>query len=641
MLFRLSDVKKSFGGNEILKGVSFQVNPGEKVGLVGRNGAGKTTVFRLVTGEEGVDSGDVISMKGLRLGLLGQHVDFAPGETVHTAALSAFQEIHDIEAEMRSLEKQMETDHSAEVLDRYSDLQVRFEHADGFTYTARAESILLGLGFAKDSWSADATTLSGGQKNRLGMARLLLSSADVLLLDEPTNHLDVEAVEWLEDFLKEIDKAYVIISHDRYFLDRTTNRIIEIERGLAVTYKGNYSDFLEERELRREQQQREYENQRSLINKTEEFIRRNLEGQKTKQAKSRRNMLQRMERIEAVSSEKSGGSFGLKKVERTGNNVLTTEDLAIGYPKRTLATGLNLSLHRGEALGIIGANGTGKTTFLKTVLGQLRELDGKLMWGTKTNIGYYAQNLEDLWPGNEVIQELRRVAPLADNGTLRGFLAKFLFVGDDVFKPVSALSGGEKGRLSLAKLIYSEKNVLVLDEPTNHLDIPSRESLENALDEYTGTVIVVSHDRYFLDKIASQILSFERDGTTLQNSGNYTEFHDWKLRRTSARAPEQTVQANGVGNSQTDISTGVRSDEKVHSSNLSKNQRERLEKRMTEIEDKIAVLESEIKELTARMSDPKISGDYGSLKELTDRITDSEVRMRSLYTEWDELSAQL
>ncbi|HTH38626.1 MAG TPA: ABC-F family ATP-binding cassette domain-containing protein, partial [Pyrinomonadaceae bacterium] len=492
MLFRLSDVKKSFGGNEILKGVSFQVNPGEKVGLVGRNGAGKTTVFRLVTGEEGVDSGDVISMKGLRLGLLGQHVDFAPGETVHTAALSAFQEIHDIEAEMRSLEKQMETDHSAEVLDRYSDLQVRFEHADGFTYTARAESILLGLGFAKDSWSADATTLSGGQKNRLGMARLLLSSADVLLLDEPTNHLDVEAVEWLEDFLKEIDKAYVIISHDRYFLDRTTNRIIEIERGLAVTYKGNYSDFLEERELRREQQQREYENQRSLINKTEEFIRRNLEGQKTKQAKSRRNMLQRMERIEAVSSEKSGGSFGLKKVERTGNNVLTTEDLAIGYPKRTLATGLNLSLHRGEALGIIGANGTGKTTFLKTVLGQLRELDGKLMWGTKTNIGYYAQNLEDLWPGNEVIQELRRVAPLADNGTLRGFLAKFLFFGDDVFKPVSALSGGEKGRLSLAKLIYSEKNVLVLDEPTNHLDIPSRESLENALDEYTGTVIVVS-----------------------------------------------------------------------------------------------------------------------------------------------------
>ncbi len=642
MLFRLSDVKKSFGGNEILKGVSFQVNPGEKVGLVGRNGAGKTTVFRLVTGEEGVDSGEVISMKGLRLGLLGQHVDFAPGETVHTAALSAFQEIHDIEAEMRLLEKQMETDHSAEVLDRYADLQVRFEHADGFTYTARAESILLGLGFARDTWSADAATLSGGQKNRLGMARLLLSAADVLLLDEPTNHLDVDAVEWLEDFLKEIDKAYVIISHDRYFLDRTTNRIIEIERGLAVTYKGNYSDFLEERELRREQQQREYENQRSLINKTEEFIRRNLEGQKTKQAKSRRNMLQRMDRIEAVTSEKSGGSFGLKKVERTGNNVLTTEDLAIGYPKRTLATGLNLSLHRGEALGIIGANGTGKTTFLKTVLGQLREVDGKLMWGTKTNIGYYAQNLEDLWPGNEVIQELRRVAPLADNGTLRGFLAKFLFFGEDVFKPVSALSGGEKGRLSLAKLIYSEKNVLVLDEPTNHLDIPSRESLENALDEYEGTVIVVSHDRYFLDKIATQILSFERDGSTLQYSGNYTDFHDWKLRRTSDPVDKRIERTDGFPGPRDAGSTSSNGPAtNAHSSALSKNQRERIEKRMAEIENEIAGLENEIKQLTTQMSDPKIAGDYGRLKELTDRITESEERTRSLYTEWEKLSAQI
>src|SRR5688500_5904631 len=450
MLFRLSDVRKSYGGHEILTGVTFQVNPGEKVGLVGRNGAGKTTVFRMITGVEGPASGDVISINGLRLGLLDQHVDFAAGETVHTAALSAFKEIHDIESEMRTLEKRMETDHSPEVLDRYADLQIRFEHADGFSYAARAEAILLGLGFSRAMWEADTGTLSGGQKNRLGMARLLLSAADVLLLDEPTNHLDVEAVEWLEQFLKDYDKAYVVISHDRYFLDRTTNRIIEIDRGLAVTYKGNYSDFLEERELRREQQRREFENQQSLINKTEEFIRRNLEGQKTKQAKSRRNMLQRMDRIEAVASEKSGGSFGLKKVERTGNNVLTTEDLAVGYPNRTLATGLNLSLHRGEALGIIGANGTGKTTFLKTVLGQIRELSGTLTWGTKANIGYYAQNLEDLYHGNEVIQELRRVAPTADNGTLRGFLAKFLFFGEDVFKPVSALSGGEKGKIGRA-----------------------------------------------------------------------------------------------------------------------------------------------------------------------------------------------
>ncbi|MGH7785082.1 MAG: ABC-F family ATP-binding cassette domain-containing protein, partial [Candidatus Binatia bacterium] len=341
-------------------------------------------------------------------------------------------------------------------------------------------------------------------------------------LDEPTNHLDVYAVEWLEDFLKTYEGSYVVISHDRYFLDRTANKIVEIDRGRAISYKGNYSAFLVERELRREQQLREYENQQSMIAKTQEFIRRNLEGQKTKQAKSRRNMLQRMDRIEAVVAEKHGGSFNLRKVERTGNNVLTTEDLSIGYGQKALAVDLNLSLHRGEALGIIGANGTGKTTLLKTLLGELRELSGKILWGTKTDTGYYSQNLADLEPRNEVIQELRRVAPTADNGELRNFLARFLFLGEDVFKLVSDLSGGEKGRLALAKLIYSQKNVLILDEPTNHLDIPAREALEDALDEYPGTIITVSHDRFFLDKIATQILSFEPDGSVDWYSGNYT-----------------------------------------------------------------------------------------------------------------------
>ncbi|MGD9562271.1 MAG: ABC-F family ATP-binding cassette domain-containing protein [Pyrinomonadaceae bacterium] len=639
MLFRLSDVKKSYGGDEILKGVTFQVNPGEKVGLVGRNGAGKTTVFRMITGVEDPDSGDVISVNGLKLGLLGQHVDFEPGETVHTAALSAFKEIHDIEAEMRELERQMATDHSSEILDRYADLQIRFEHADGFTYAARAEAILLGLGFGQDRWSDDAGTLSGGQKNRLGMARLLLSSADVLLLDEPTNHLDVDAVEWLEQFLAEYDKTYVVISHDRYFLDRTTDRIIEIDRGLAVTYKGNYSAFLAERELRREQQRREYENQQSLINKTEEFIRRNLEGQKTKQAKSRRNMLERMDRLEAVTAEKSGGSFGLKKVERTGNNVLTTEDLSIGYPARTLATGLNLSLHRGEALGIIGANGTGKTTFLKTVLGQIRELSGTLTWGTKTNIGYYAQNLEDLWSGNDVIQELRRVAPMADTGTLRGFLAKFLFFGDDVFKPISALSGGEKGRLSLAKLIYSEKNVLVLDEPTNHLDIPSRESLENALAEYTGTVIVVSHDRYFLDKIATQILSFERDGSVLQYGGDYTAFHDWKVRQAELRSKPSSPGTAAVPTSTTAEGgvSGSGAAAKTASAGLSKNERRKIKKRVAELETLISEFEGRSAQLAGEMSDPA-AADFSRIKRITSEQTAIDAQLAALYQEWEKLA---
>ncbi len=633
MLFRFSDITKSYGGTEILRGVSFQVNPGEKVGLVGRNGAGKTTAFRLITGAEAPDSGEIIKINNLKLGLLDQHVDFTENETVHTAALSAFKAIHDMEARMRGLEKRMETDASQPVLDEYAELQIAFEHADGFTYAARAEAILQGLGFPKETWNNDTRHLSGGQKNRLGMARLLLSSADVLLLDEPTNHLDVDAVEWLENFLHDYDGTYVAISHDRYFLDRTTDKIIEIENGKAVSYKGNYSKFVAERELRREQQHREFQNQRAFIAKTEEFIRKNLEGQKTKQAKSRRNMLQRMDRLEAVTAEKAGGSFGLKKVERAGNNVLTAEDLAIGYGDKVLADDIAFSLHRGEALGVIGGNGTGKTTLLKTLTGEIRELSGRVAWGTKTDIGFYSQNLEDLYAGNDVISELRRVAPLAESGALRSFLARFLFFGDDVFKRVADLSGGEKGRLALAKLIYSQKNVLVLDEPTNHLDIPAREALEDALDKYAGTIITVSHDRFFLDKIATQILSFEKNSRVEVFNGNYTEFHDWKEgRRENGNASEPPAAAGGSTERAGNLST---------SSALSKNQRQKLEARIKKIEAEIPVLEDEAARLSVAISTPAIASDFGKLSEVTENLQRTESQIKKLYEEWEAASEEL
>lgn len=637
MLFRLSEIQKSYGGAEILRGVSFQINADEKVGLVGRNGAGKTTVFKIITGEESPDSGDVVKINSLKMGLLEQHVDFSENETVHTAALSAFKHLHDIEAEMRRLEVEMAENYTDEVLDRYAKLQTDFELQDGFTYTARAEAILLGLGFTKKDWDLETKNLSGGQKNRLGMARLLLSKPDILLLDEPTNHLDVNAVEWLENFLREYEGAYLLISHDRYFLDRTSSRIIEITGGKAVSYVGNYSRFLIERELRREQQQREFENQQSYINKTQEFIRKNLAGQKTKQAKSRRTMLEKIDRLEAVEADKSGGNFNLKNVERAGANVLTVEDLAVGYGEKSLAENINFTLHRGETLGVIGGNGTGKTTFLKTVLGKIRELGGDIIWGTKTITGYYSQQLEDLHEGNTIIAELRRVAPLAENGALRSFLANFLFFGEDVFKSVGDLSGGEKGRLALAKLIYSNVNVLILDEPTNHLDIPSREALENALEEYPGTIIAVSHDRYFLDKISTQILSFEENRKTEIYNGNYTDFHDWKIKNASSSS------SFIVGRSQENESPFENEQRTANSeqpSNLSKNALLKIEKRITEIEKEIPENEALLAQLTLKIGSSEIASDAGKLKVATKKLNEIETKIQELFEEWDDLIKQ-
>src|SRR5438876_5421152 len=530
MLFRLTDVHKFYGAQEVLRGATLQINPGDHIGLVGRNGAGKTTIFRLVNDEATPDRGEVVRARGLKLGLLSQHVHFEPGSTVHESALAAFGHLQQLEHEMHELEHRMaEAGDLERVLERYSDLQHEFEREGGFEYSAKAEAILQGLGFDRDTWHMETEKLSGGQTNRLGLARLLLAEPDVLLLDEPTNHLDVAAVEWLEEFLQTYASAFVIISHDRYFLDRACRRIIELENGRATNYVGNYSAFLIEREERREAQQRAYDNQQRLIAKTEEFIRRNLAGQKTKQAKSRRTMLQRLERVDAVRADQSSGDFRLQDIERAGTHVLTVTDAAIGYGDQVLGRDISLILRRGECLGVIGPNGSGKTTFLKTILGSLPELSGEIRWGSRVETGYYAQQLEDLDERNEIIMELRRVAPsTATSGELRSFLAKFHFHGDDVYKHVRDLSGGEKGRLALAKLIYSRVNVLVLDEPTNHLDIPSREALEEALAAYEGTIITISHDRYFLDRIATQILALDGEGNVEHYDGDYTEYHDWK-----------------------------------------------------------------------------------------------------------------
>src|SRR5437867_5334602 len=613
MLFRLTDVYKSFGAQDVLRGASFQINPGEHVGLVGRNGAGKTTIFRLVNEEETPDSGEVARARGLKLGLLAQHVHFEAGSTVHESALAAFGHLQRIEHEMHELEHRMANagDDLEKILARYSDLQHEFEREGGFEYSAKAESILQGLGFDRETWQLETEKLSGGQQKRLGLARLLLSEPDVLLLDEPTNHLDVGAVEWLEEFLQSYAAGFVIISHDRYFLDRCCRRIIEIENGRASSYSGNYSDYLVEREERRAIQQRAFDNQQRLIAKTEEFIRRNLAGQKTKQAKSRRTMLERLDRVEAVRADQASGNFRLQEIERAGTHVLTVNEAGIGYSDKILARDISLILRRGECLGVIGPNGSGKTTFVKTILNKIPALAGDVRWGSRVEIGYYAQQLEDLDDRNEIIMELRRVAPsLATAGELRSFLAKFLFFGDDVYKHVRDLSGGEKGRLALAKLIYSGVNVLVLDEPTNHLDIPSREALEEALEAYEGTIVTISHDRFFLDRVATQMLALDGEGRAEHYHGDYTEYHDWKAARSEppavASGPEATSKRrrNSSDASHDHTKRGKRS---LASASADGSRRPKVIKKPRDpeiIEAEITQLEKRISELSEDMTKP-------------------------------------
>jgi ATP-binding cassette subfamily F protein 3 len=635
MLFRLSDVHKSYGSQDVLRGASLQINPGEHVGLVGRNGAGKTTVFRLISNEETPDRGDVVRARGVRLGLLAQHVHFEPGSTVHESALAAFGHLQQIEHEMHELEHRMAqaSDDLDAVLERYSELQHEFEREGGFEYTAKAEAILQGLGFDRESWSLETEKLSGGQQNRLGLAKLLLAEPDVLLLDEPTNHLDVGSVEWLEEFLSTYNSAYVIISHDRYFLDRSCRRIIELENGRAATYTGNYSAYLVEREVRREAQQRAYENQQHLIAKTEEFIRRNLAGQKTKQAKSRRKMLEKLDRVEGVRPDQSSGDFRLQTIERAGTQVLTATDAAVGYPNRVLARDITFTLKRGECLGIIGPNGSGKTTFVRTVLGKLQPLAGEIRWGTKVQIGYYAQQLDDLDDRNEIIMELRRVAlSTATAGELRSFLAKFLFTGDDVYKHVRDLSGGEKGRLALAKLIYSRANVLVLDEPTNHLDIPSREALEEALDAYQGTIITISHDRYFLDRVATQILALDGEGNAEHYDGDYTEYHDWKAAQKRTPVQEEPAPAKPK-------ETALRQQQKTKTAQ-SKGAKKQPLRDSQSIEAEINEAEKHLTEISEQLGQLEVARDPARLKALDEEYKRADARLRALYEEWEQVSAE-
>ncbi len=640
MLYRFENIEKSYGVHDVLTGATWQHNPGEHVGLVGRNGAGKTTLFRILLRQEDPDRGTVVRASGLTVGHLSQHLDAPHGLSLFDFVLSAFGEVLRIEGKMREIEHLLAdpahtSDHDA-LLERYAVLQHDYEHANGYTIHSEVERVLSGVGFAEEDWQRAIGEFSGGQQNRAMLARLLLTKVDLLLLDEPTNHLDLAGIEFLEEFLQSFSGSYLVISHDRTFLNRTVTKIIELTHGTLIEYNGNYERFLRLREERMERLQAEYARQQDYIEKTEDFIRRNIAGQKTKQAQSRRKLLARLDEVDRPLTDETLAKFVLDAGPRSGAVALTAEDLAAGHDGKKIVSDLSVTIRRGERFAIMGPNGSGKSTLLKTFAGRLMPLAGKLIWGHNVQVGYYDQTLGDLSPDGEVIDEIWNLDHSRTEEEVRNYLARFSFFADDVYKKIKALSGGEKGRLALAKIMYVGGNLLLLDEPTNHLDVYTREALESALEQFTGALIVVSHDRYFIDRVAQNILLVE-DGEVSIHSGNYSDlvrkFAEQSAELAQLKAPtekERKAAPAALASPAED-----RMDRRTRERKLRK-----LEQEVASSESRIADLESELEAHEALLCSEEVYRDPVRAREIQSRVEAIRSELGTLYERWEALTGE-
>ncbi|MCF8566351.1 ABC-F family ATP-binding cassette domain-containing protein [Alicyclobacillus tolerans] len=534
-LLQANRIEKQYDGHEILRGANLAVQSKERVALVGQNGAGKSTLLRIVIGEENPDAGEVSLARGASLGYVSQFVSAQGQVTVYDYVAESFQAVFDMENRMRGMEKQMsdpavyrDEQQFLTLSESYDRLQHEFLEAGGYSVSSRIRRVLDGLSFPAEMHQLSVESLSGGQKTRLSLARLLAMQPDLLVLDEPTNYLDTDTLSWLEDYLQSYDGAVLVVSHDRYFLDKVATALYELENGQTARYTGNYSDFIEQKAARQEQEQKRYEAQQKDIARMEEFVQRNIvRASTTKRAQSRRKLLERMERIERPSANVPKLALNFECARTSGKDVLSVQDAVLGYPGKRLAGPLNLEVHRGQRVAVIGPNGVGKTTFLKALTGDWPPQSGSVHWGVGVELGYYDQEQKNLDSTKTVLEQIHDEYPGLDLTTVRTALGRFLFRGEDVQKPVAALSGGERSRLSLCRLMLQQANVLVLDEPTNHLDLLSKEVLEDALDDYPGTILFVSHDRYFIDALASHVAVLGESGFTLY-IGNYTEYQTKK-----------------------------------------------------------------------------------------------------------------
>ena len=622
-LITAANLSKAYGPDDIFSGVSLSIPGNARIGLVGGNGVGKTTLLRILLGEEEASSGVVHRAKNLRLGYLPQESVTDSRRTLWDECLSALEDLTEMQRRLREMETSMAANpHDSGLIESYGALQHRFDRLGGFTFEHEIERTLTGLGFRKDEYSKPLNILSGGQRTRAVLARLLLSNPDLLLLDEPTNHLDIQAMEWLEIYLKSWDGATVMVSHDRYFLDQAATVIWEMTPGLEI-YRGNYSAYLLQREERYERKLKEYEAQQEFISKEEDFIKRNMAGQNTRQAQGR---LKRLERLLedarlAPPQESRRIHFNLGLIERSGDLVIRTYGLKIGYHdnKKVLINAPDLVLIRGEIAAVMGPNGAGKTTFLKTLLGELPPLAGDVELGASVKVGYFAQAHEGLHPNWTLVKEIQNAAPRMLEPEARNYLAKFLFTGDDVFKKVSVLSGGERGRLALACLAMQGANLLLLDEPTNHLDLPSQEILQRILAEFNGTVLLVSHDRYLVDAVATQVWEAHPEEKSLITfKGNYSQL---KAEQTARNAAGAT------------IAIPKKSASKV---TKSKDNGKHLNPRLLrEMEARISELEDQIKEVSHKLENPLEATE--SVSELGRQYVELKNELDSRWEAWEKI----
>ncbi|MDE0301239.1 MAG: ABC-F family ATP-binding cassette domain-containing protein [Candidatus Poribacteria bacterium] len=525
-LVRLEQISKSYAPYLVLDDISASIERGDRIGLIGKNGSGKTTLTEIIAGKIQEFEGSVYTSRGLRIGYQSQEPKLNPTHTLRQEVLEVFRIQQTLEDEMLRLSERMEQEENQALLEEYANLQEQHECMGGYDYEHQISRTLSGLGFGANDFHLGTGALSGGQKSRAALAKLLLEEPDLLLLDEPTNHLDIKAIEWLENYLNsEYEGAVLIASHDRYFLDRVARKIWELRNHQIKSYRGNYSKYVETNRLEILAQERNYAKQQRFIAHEEEFIRRNIAGQRTREAQGRQKLLNRIERVEKPDQEPRSMSIRFTPDARGGNDILRCQELEMRYDDNIVFRSLNLEVYRRDVIGIIGPNGAGKTTLLRLILGELEASDGDLKIGANLSFGYYDQELEGLNLGNEILDEISELRPKHTQEEIRNFLGRFLFSGDEVFKKIRNLSGGEQSRVMLAKLLLENANVLLLDEPTNHLDIPSREALEKALSEYAATTFIISHDRYLMNKLATKLLVFE-NGTANLFVGTYAEYED-------------------------------------------------------------------------------------------------------------------